>query len=93
MPRPKGSKNKKRTVVVEVSVEQLKARIVEAEAEVGRLSDLLKEKSSELKSLKKDLVVAEAAEARARVEADKERILAAVADSGKSVEEILALLK
>ena len=93
MPRPKGSKNKKKNVVVEVSVEQLKVRIAETEAEVGRLSDLLKEKSSELKSLKKDMVVAEAAEARAKIEADKERILAAVADSGKSVEEILALLK
>lgn len=93
MPRPKGSKNKKKNVVVEVSVEQLKVRIAETEAEVGKLSDLLKEKSSELKSLKKDLVVAEAAEARAKIEADKERILAAVADSGKSVEEILALLK
>ena len=93
MSRPKGSKNKKRTVVAGVSVEQLKASIAETEAEVGRLSELLKEKTTELKSLKKDLVAAEAAEARAKIEADKERILAAVADSGKSVEEVLALLK
>lgn len=93
MPRPKGSKNKKNLVVTESSIELLKSRIADTEAEIGKLSDQLKAKNTELKSLKKDLAVAIEAEARAKLEADKERLLSAVAASGKSVDEILALLK
>ena len=93
MPRPKGSKNKKNLVVTGSSIELLKSRIADTEAEIGKLSDQLKAKNTELKYLKKDLAVAIEAEARAKLEADKERLLSAVAASGKSVDEILALLK
>ncbi len=88
MPRPKGSKNKKTTVV-----ENIDEKIEMVSAEIEQLAASLKTKKAELKDLMKtkEAQMKEAAEKKA--EEDKAIILAAIEASGKSVEEILNLLK
>lgn len=93
MPRPKGSKNKKNAKAVTSPSQQIKEQISFIEAEIEKISEDLKARKAKVASLRKDLLVAEAAEARAKVEADKEKLLSAVAASGKSVEEIIQMLK
>ena len=88
MPRPKGSKNKKT-----VFVENIDEKIAAAEKEIAELTETLKTK----KAVLKDLVKAKAENAKIaaakKAEEDKAAILAAVEKSGKTVEEILEMLK
>ena len=92
MPRPKGSKNKKAFEQVE-SIETIDERIAAAETAIASLSEELKAKKAELKRYQKMKEEAERIAAEKKVEEDRATILAAVEASGKSVEEILELLK
>lgn len=94
MPRPKGSKNKKPiTNELVETVESIDERIAAAEAAIETLTTDLKAKKAELKGLMKQKAEAEAAAAKKKAEEDKAAILEAVEKSGKTVEEILELLK
>ena len=94
MPRPKGSKNKKATSTELVeTVESIDERIAAAEAAIETLTTDLKAKKAELKELVKLKAQAEAVAAMKKAEEDKAAILEAVEKSGKTVEEILELLK
>ena len=92
MPRPKGSKNKKAFEQVE-SIETVDERIAAAETAIASLSEELKAKKAELKRYQKMKEDAERIAAEKKAEEDRAAILAAVEASGKSVEEILELLK
>ena len=92
MPRPKGSKNKKAFAQME-SIETIDERIAAAETAIASLSEELKAKKAELKRYQKMKEDAERIAAEKKVEEDRAAILAAVEASGKSVEEILELLK
>ena len=92
MPRPKGSKNKKAFEQVE-SIETIDERIATTEATIASLSEELKAKKAELKRYQKMKEDAERIAAEKKAEEDRAAILAAVEASGKSVEEILELLK
>ena len=92
MPRPKGSKNKKAFEQME-SIENIDERIAATEAAIASLSEELKAKKDELKRYQKMKEDAERIAAEKKVEEDRAAILAAVEASGKSVEEILELLK
>lgn len=97
MGRPKGSKNKKTTArnanLTFSTPEELESKITAAEAEISALTGSLKAKKAELKALTKAKAEAEKIAAQQKSEADKERILQAVAASGKSIDEIIDLLK
>ena len=92
MPRPKGSKNKKAFEQVE-SIEVIDERIAAAETAIASLTEELKAKKAELKRYQKMKEDAERIAAEKKAEEDRAAILAAVEASGKSVEEILELLK
>ena len=92
MPRPKGSTNKKAFEQVE-SIETIDERIAAAETAIASLSEELKAKKAELKRYQKMREEAERIAAEKKAEEDRAAILAAVEASGKSVEEILELLK
>ena len=92
MPRPKGSKNKKAFEQME-SIETIDERIAAAETAIASLSEELKAKKAELKRYQKMREEAERIAAEKKAEEDRAAILAAVEASGKSVEEILELLK
>ena len=92
MPRPKGSKNKKAFEQVE-SIEVIDERIADAETAIASLTEELKAQKAELKRYQKMREEAERIAAEKKAEEDKAAILAAVEASGKSVEEILELLK
>ena len=92
MPRPKGSKNKKAFEQME-SIEVIDERIAAAETAIASLTEELKAKKAELKRYQKMREEAERIAAEKKAEEDKAAILAAVEASGKSVEEILDLLK
>ena len=92
MPRPKGSKNKKAFEQVE-SIETIDERIAAAETAIASLTEELKAKKAELKRYQKMKEEAERIAAEKKAEEDRAAILAAVEASGKSVEEILELLK
>ena len=92
MPRPKGSKNKKAFEQVE-SIEVIDERIAAAETAIASLTEELKAKKAELKRYQKMREEAERIAAEKKAEEDRAAILAAVEASGKSVEEILELLK
>jgi hypothetical protein len=94
MPRPKGSKNKKTLAAVSAqAATEIDSRIAAVEAEIEELSEKLKVRKAELKTLAKEKAKADAAAAAKKAEEDKAAILAAVEASGKTMEEILALLK
>ena len=94
MPRPKGSKNKKTLAAVSAqTVSESDSRIAAVEAEIEELGEKLKARKAELKTLAREKAKADAAAAAKKAEEDKAAILAAVEASGKSLEEILALLK
>ena len=93
MPRPKGSKNKKSVAAPALDLESIKQRIDAIEHEIDELNEALKAKKTELKALTKQKAEAEVAAAAKKAEADKAAILAAVEASGKTVEEILDLLR
>ena len=95
MPRPKGSKNKPKEAVAKtavISLEEYDEKISAAEAEINALNEQLKAKKAELKKLEKEKAAVEKKAAAQKAEADKARILEAVANSGKSVDEILEML-
>ena len=89
MPRPKGSKNKKKAVVV---VENVDERIAAAEAEIASLTEQLKAKKAELKDLNKAKAEADRLAAQQKAEAEQAKLLEAVAARGKSIDEIISLL-
>ena len=89
MPRPKGSKNKKKAVVI---VENVDERIAAAEAEIASLTEQLKAKKAELKDLNKAKAEADKLAAKQKAEAEQAKLLEAVAASGKSIDEIISLL-
>lgn len=95
MPRPKGSKNRMKTVetTLGLTVEQFEEKIAAVTAEIEQMTESLKAKKAELKELVKGKEAAVAAAAEKKAEEDKEKIMAAVEASGKTVEEILELLK
>ena len=92
MPRPKGSKNKKKEEIL-VTVENVDESIAAVEAAIATLTEELKGKKAELKELQKVKAKAEKVAQEKKAEEEKKTILDAVAASGKSVEEILELLK
>ncbi len=89
MPRPKGSKNKSTLEIVENAEE----KIAQLEAEIEKLTSDLKAKKDELKAIVKAKAEADKAAAAKKAEEDKQKLLAAFEKSGKSIEEILDLLK
>ena len=96
MPRPKGSKNKvkaKVEVAPGIAQEEIEEKIAAAEAEIAALSEQLKAKKAELKTLAKAKLEAEKAAAEKKAAEDKKKLLSAVEASGKSIEEILEMLK
>lgn len=96
MPRPKGSKNKKNVTTKSaaiISIEELDAQIAAVTAEIETMTAELKNKKAELKKLTKERAAAEEAAAAAKAEEDKARVLDAIAASGKSIDEVLELLK
>ena len=93
MPRPKGSKNKKTGIVSSFSMEELEQKIAAAEKEIEDITASLKTKKAEYKELIKTKDAAEKAAAAAKAEEAKVKIMEAIQKSGKSLEEILELLK
>ena len=91
MPRPKGSKNKKISVVID-SIENIDAKIATVESAIATLTEELKAKKAELKELTKAKVEAEKLAAEKKAEEDKAKLMEAIAASGKSVDEIIQLL-
>ena len=93
MSRPKGSKNK-RTIPTDIlSVEAYEEKISAVTQEIEELTTTLKARKAELKKLEAGKAEAEKAAAEKKASEDREAILAAVAASGKSVDEILEMLK
>jgi len=88
VPRPKGSKNKKTLLT-----ENLQERIAAAEQEIAALTEQLKAKKAELKKMLKEKARADKLAAAKKAEEDKAKLLEAISASGKSVEEILEMLK
>ena len=96
MPRPKGSKNKKtaaNTPDINISIESVDEQIKALEAEIESMTASLKDKKAELKTLIKTKEKAEKIAAEKKAEEEKARLLEAVAASGKSIDEILEMLK
>ncbi len=95
MPRPKGSKNKVKAVetAAVTTIEDIDVKIGSVEKEIEEANAIIKAKKAELKVLVKAKAEAEKAAAEKKAEEDKKAILDAVAASGKSIEEILELLK
>lgn len=96
MPRPKGSKNKKKTVLSTeslLSVEELQLQIDKTAQEVEEMSKTLKSKKADLKDLLKARERAEKYAAEAKAQEEQSRLLEAVEKSGKSIDEILAMLQ
>lgn len=89
MARPKGSKNKVKTIVTEDVAE----KIVAVEAEIAELTDALKAKKTELKALVKAKEESDKIAAAKKAEKDKAVLLAAFEQSGKSIEEVLNMIK
>ena len=96
MPRPKGSKNrvkKAETANIVQAPEEIGKKIDEITAEIAKLGEEIKSKKAELKNLMKVKADMEKAAAEKKAEENKAKILAAVEASGKSVDEILEMLK
>ncbi len=87
MPRPKGSKNK---VTLPANIDE---QIANVNAEIEELAGSLKAKKAELKKLMKDKVEADRIAAEKKAEEDRQRIIEAVEASGKTLDEILEMLK
>ena len=109
MPRPKGSKNKPKTVTADFATqiaekqsakETLTAEIASITVNIDTLKADLKEKKASLKAIDKEIVKLEAkkakADAKAAEEAKKteaESVLKKLLAEGMSADEILAKLK
>jgi len=93
MPRPKGSKNKKTTIVIEAEIlANIDEKIAAAEAAIAELTESLKAKKAELKELTKAKAEAEKLAAEKKAEEEKAKLLEAVAASGKSIDEIIEMI-
>lgn len=93
MPRKPGSKNKPKVEAPILTAEEIDNKMSTLQSEIDELGESIKAKKAELKQLAKDKEAAVVAAAEKKAEEDKKAILDAVAASGKSVEEILELLK
>ena len=93
MPRPKGSKNKSKVDAPVLDLNTIEEKMTALQSEIDELGESIKAKKAELKQLAKDKLAAEEAAIAKKAEDDKKAILDAVEKSGKSVEEILELLK
>ena len=92
MPRPKGSKNRKSTEFAE-PVEKLDEKISATESAIATLTEELKARKAELKELTKAKARAEEYAAEKKAEEEKTKLMDAIAASGKSVDEIIQMLK
>lgn len=68
-------------------------RIAIVEAEIEKLNADLKAKKADLKALNKAKIQAEKAAAEKKAEEEKSQILEAILQSGKTLEEVMELLK
>lgn len=93
MPRPRGSKNRPKAEAPVLDLNAIEEKMTALQSEIDELGETIKAKKAELKQLAKDKLAAEEAAIAKKAEEDKKAILDAVAASGKSVEEILELLK
>ena len=104
MPRPKGSKNKPKTVKATVDFaaqiaekqsakEAVTAEIASITANIDTLKADLKTKKAELKYIDKEIVKAETKAAESAKKAEAEDVLKRLLASGVSADEILAKLK
>ena len=96
MPRPKGSKNKKTIqalATIATTVDSFDEQIAAVNKEIDELNAALKARKADLKKLTAKKLKAEKAAADRKLEEDKEKIFDAIKQSGKSAEEILALIK
>lgn len=91
MPRPKGSKNKKTTIVIETA-ENIDERIAATESAISTLTEELKAKKAELKELIKAKAAAEKVAAEKKAEEDRTKLLDAIATSGKSIDEVIKMI-
>lgn len=91
MSRPKGSKNKKPAMSVELT--DVSDQITAVEVEIATITDQLKAKKNELKALLKEKAKADKIAAAKKAEEDKVKLLEAVAASGRAIEEVLEMLK
>ena len=91
MPRPKGSKNRKTAVIID-TVESIDEKIAAAESAISTLNEELKARKAELKELTRAKAAAEKQAAEKKAEADKAKLLDAVAASGKSIDEIIDMI-
>ena len=92
MPRPKGSKNKKPQIVAN-AIENIDEKITATETEISTLTGELKAKKAELKKLMKLKEAADRIATEKKAEEEKAAIMAALAASGKSVDEVIDFLK
>jgi septal ring factor EnvC (AmiA/AmiB activator) len=92
MPRPKGSKNRKSTEFVD-TVENIDEKIAATESAIATLTEELKARKAELKELTKAKARAEEYAAEKKAEEEKTKLMDAIAASGKSVDEIIQMLK
>ena len=93
MPRPKGSKNRSKAEAPVLDLNAIEEKMSTLQSEIDELGETIKAKKAELKQLAKDKEAAIVAATEKKAEEDKKAILDAVVASGKSVEEILELLK
>ena len=87
--KPKNNVNTEITL----TVDQLNEQIAATEQEITTLTEQLKEKKAALKELTKQRSVAEKAAAEAKEAEQKAKLLEAVAASGKSIDEVIALIQ
>ena len=96
MPRPKGSKNRVKKSEIKDKIlgpKDLEEMIIKLTDEIRKLEEETKAKKAELKKLMLIKTDMEKNAERKKAEENKARILAAIEASGKSVEEILDMLK
>ena len=96
MPRPKGSKNRVKKSEIKDKIlapKDLEKMIIKLTDEVRKLEEETKAKKAELKKLMLIKTDMEKNADRKKAEENKARIMAAIEASGKSVEEILDMLK
>ena len=79
--------------VSEYTVEELQLQIDKTAQEVEEMSKTLKSKKADLKDLLKARERAEKYAAEAKAQEEQSRLLEAVEKSGKSIDEILAMLQ
>ena len=83
-------RGRKKAVAEAVSIEE---KIAAIDTEIASLTETLKAKNAERKALIKEQKKEAKAALKAKAAEDKKLIVQAVANSGKSLEEVLAFLK